>query len=164
VFTVANYNIQIALLVAVVFACHSSHAHSQSASANDNPPGNDAIVHQLGQDQRAVIEQNNIAGGLLSGAIQQQGVGNSASMSLEGGNLTGSILQDGNDNSATLEVRDRDNRGAIEQYGNANSGGLRVEGDGKDVTLIQQGGVQNHGAIKIGGDTPGGLPIIIRQY
>ena len=84
-------------------------------------------------------------------------------MLLEGGNLAGSILQRGNDNDAALEVRDVNNRGAIKQYGNENSGALKVDGYGQDVTLIQQGSVQNQVAIHIGGDTPGGLPITIRQ-
>ncbi len=84
-------------------------------------------------------------------------------MSLEGGDLSGSIIQSGNDNQATLEISDEHNRGAIEQYGDGNSAGLRIDGHGKDVTLIQQGNSQsNGGPIRIGGDAAGG-PITIRQ-
>jgi hypothetical protein len=141
-------------------------ANAQSPTSNTLGVGeNEALILQLGEGQRAAIEQRNLDGGLLSGAIKQFGIGNEASILLEGGSLSGSILQDGNDNAATLEVRDRNNHGAIEQYGDANSGGLQIAGEGKDVTLIQQGDVQNQGLpIKIGGDTPSGLPITIRQY
>jgi hypothetical protein len=154
------------LLAAVLLAAYPAYAEEPSHLGDDlglGPASNQATITQIGQDQRATIEQHNIAGGLLTGAIKQRGSGNEASMLLEGGNLAGSILQRGNDNDAALEVRDQNNRGAIKQYGNSNSGGLKVDGYGQDVTLIQQGGVQIPGAIRIGGDTPGGLPVTIRQ-
>lgn len=127
--------------------------------------GNAAIINQFGEAHRASIEQLNTQGGLLSGSIQQGGFGNNASISLEGGDLSGSIIQSGSHNDATLDIRDEHNQGAIEQYGNGNSAGLQIEGYGKDVTLIQQGNGHSNGSpIRVGGDTPGGLPITIRQY
>lgn len=150
-------------LTLFVLSLGCAEARAQNVDASNGNSENLATITQIGQDQRATMDQHNIAGGLLTGTIQQQGIGNKAGMSLEGGNLTGNILQYGNDNDATLEVRDRNNRGAIEQYGNGNAGGLKVDGYGQDVTLIQQGSVQSPGAIHISGDTPGGLPITIRQ-
>lgn len=126
---------------------------------------NKAIIDQIGEAQRATIQQHNVQGGLLSGMIRQEGLDNNASISLEGGNLSGSVVQYGIDNKAALEVRDEHNQGAIEQYGNGNSAGLQIEGYGKDVTLLQQGDGHGNGSpIRVGGDTPGGLPITIRQY
>lgn len=154
---------QLMLVAALAVLGHAAHAEPQDLTADS--PENQALITQLGQNQRAAIEQRNIEGGLLSGTIAQSGTGNEASILLQGGDLSGSILQAGDDNEAALEIRDRDNRGAIEQYGNANSGALQITGEGKDVTLIQQGGVQTGGLpIKIGGETPSGLPIVIRQY
>ena len=154
------------LLAAILLVANAVSAEEPSHLGDDLGLGaasNKATITQIGQDQRATIEQHNIAGGLLTGAIKQRGSGNQASMLLEGGNLAGSILQYGNDNDATLEVRDQNNRGAIKQYGNGNEGGLTVDGYGQNVTLIQQGSVQSPGAIHISGDTPGGLPITVRQ-
>jgi hypothetical protein len=144
---------------------------SPPANAQSHGPGDPggraesrAFITQIGDAQRAVIEQHNIYGGLLNGAIQQKGIGNNATVSLEGGDLTGSVVQRGNDNQATLEIRDEHNRGAIQQYGDRNSAGLQIDGYGKDITLIQQGNGHSYsGPIKVGGETPGGLPITIRQ-
>ena len=144
-----------------------THANAQSHGPGDlgGRAESQAFVTQIGDAQRAAIEQHNIYGGLLNGAIQQKGIGNNATVSLEGGDLSGSIVQNGNDNQATLEIRDQHNRGAIEQYGDRNSAGLLIDGHGKDVTLVQQGNDHAYtGPIKVGGDTPGGLPITIRQY
>jgi hypothetical protein len=138
-----------------------THANAQSHGLGAE---SQAFVTQIGDAQRAAIEQHNIYGGLLNGAIQQNGIGNNAAISLEGGNLSGSIVQSGNDNQATLEIRDEHNRGTIEQYGDSNSAGLRIDGHSQDVTLIQQGnGHAYTGPIRVGGDTPGGGPITIRQ-
>jgi hypothetical protein len=151
-------------MVMVLLGVSALHAHAQSPTAAP-PSANQAFITQLGQDQRAIIEQRNIAGGLLQGSIQQNGIGNEASISMEGGDLSGSISQSGNDNNATLEIRDRNNRGAIEQYGDGNVGGLVIQGESKDVTLIQRDGVQNFGyPIRVDGNLPSGLPITIRQY
>ena len=155
------------LALAALFALIPVQAVAQSHLVADDhlEAGNAAIITQSGDAHRASIEQLNIQGGLLSGSIQQGGLGNTASISLEGGDLSGSIIQHGSHNDATLDIRDEHNQGAIEQYGNDNSAGLRIEGYGKDVTLIQQGNGHGNGSpIRVGGDTPGGLPITIRQY
>ena len=137
-------------------------ASAQSAGP-DLGPSNHSVINQIGEAQRATIEQTNILGGLLAGSILQNGIGNNASISLEGGDLSGSIAQDGTDNQATLEIHDEHNRGAIEQYGDGNSAGLQIDGHGKDVTLIQDGNGHTYaGPIRVGGDGMGG-PITIRQ-
>ena len=144
-----------------------THANAQSHGPGDlvGRAESQAFVTQIGDAQRAAIEQHNIYGGLLNGAIQQKGFGNDATVSLEGGDLSGSIVQSGNDNQATLEIRDEQNRGAIEQHGDGNSAGLRIDGYGKDVTLIQEGnGHAYTGPIRVGGDAPAGQMISIRQY
>ncbi len=143
----------------------TAYATEPSLSQVDLETENQVFINQIGEAQSATIEQTNIHGGLLNGSIQQNGIGNNATMSLEGGDLSGSIIQSGNDNQATLEIRDEHNRGAIEQYGDGNSAGLRIDGYGKDVTLIQQGnGHAYAGPIRIGGDAAGGQPITIRQH
>lgn len=141
------------------------------ASAEDTPyelasPAiNEATITQIGEEQRARIDQHNIRGGVLSGMIYQRGIGNEASLTMQGGNLDGRIIQYGDDNSAQLMIRGDDNSGTIAQFGNDNSAGLRIDGSGKDVTLIQQGdGHSFHRPIRVGGETPGGLPMVIRQY
>ncbi len=153
----------LALTVLLVLMPVGPNAQAQPPGEGPLSPANQAFITQLGETQRATIEQTNIHGGLLNGSIQQNGVGNNATISLEGGDLSGSIIQSGNDNQATLEISDEHNRGAIEQYGDGNSAGLRIDGYGKDVTLIQQGNSQsNGGPIRVGGDTAAG-PITIRQ-
>lgn len=148
-----------------MFGTASIHAENMSVGEAAPDSENKAFIAQIGEAQRAAIEQHNIYGGLLSGAIQQSGIGNHASISLEGGDLSGSITQNGHDNQATLEIGDEHNRGAIEQYGDRNSAGLLIDGHGKDVTLVQQGNDHAYtGPVKVGGETPGGLPITIRQY
>jgi len=154
------------LALTVLLALKPAHAYAQTQTSEEGAlrPANRAFITQIGDAQRAVIEQHNIYGGLLNGAIQQKGIGNNATVSLEGGDLTGSVVQRGNDNQATLEIRDEHNRGAIQQYGDRNSAGLQIDGYGKDITLIQQGNGHSYsGPIKVGGETPGGLPITIRQ-
>ena len=140
-------------------------AHAQSQSLADGP-ANQAIITQIGEAQRATIEQRNILGGLLNGSIQQNGVGNEASILLKGGDLSGGIMQNGNDNQATLEINGERNNGAIQQRGDGNIAGLQIGGYGTDVTLIQNGtGPAYSGPIKVSGDAPGGgLPITIQQY
>lgn len=153
--------------MSALLALMTTHAGAQSHGAGDLRvrTENQAFITQIGDAQRAAIEQHNIYGGLLNGAIQQRGIGNDASISLEGGDLSGAVIQSGNDNHATLEIRDEHNRGAIEQYGDSNAAGLQIEGYGRDVTLIQQGNRHgNDSPIKVDGKTPGSLPITIRQY
>jgi hypothetical protein len=155
------------LMVAAQLTGTAAHAYAQSENLLDGNlgAGNQASINQIGEVQRAAIEEHNILGGVLYSSIQQNGMGNKASVTLEGGDLSGSIVQNGNENRATLEIRDEHNRGSIEQYGNSNATGLQIDGRDKDVTLIQQGsGHAYGGSIKVGGDTPGGLPITIRQY
>ena len=150
--------------LATLLTLMPANAHAQSASP-DLGRSNQVVITQIGEVQRAAIDQQNIHGGLLYGAIQQNGLGNDASISLEGGDLSGSITQNGNNNQATLEIRDEHNRGMIEQYGDGNSVGLQIQGYGKDITVIQEGNGHSFSSpIKVGGDTPGGLPITIRQY
>ena len=154
--------LRIAPLVVMALMSVHVHAQSQSAANVEHGPTNQAFITQLGQAQTAIIQQRNVQG-LLYGSIQQSGVGNNASISLEGGDLSGGIVQSGNDNQATLEIRDEHNRGAIEQYGDGNSAGLQIDGHGKDVTLIQDGNGHTYaGPIRVGGDGMGG-PITIRQ-
>lgn len=154
------------LASALLAAAHPASAQSPSPLDVDLGPGtNEAFISQQGQGQRATIEQRNIEGGLLSGAIRQTGSGNQADMLLEGGDLAGSIDQVGDGNAASLEVRGQGNRGAVVQSGDGNAGGLVVNGQGQDVTLFQEGGVKTQGApISINSDTPTGQPIIVRQY
>jgi hypothetical protein len=178
------------LVASVLLAAGHIPASAQSPSALDvdlGPGINEAFISQLGENQRASVEQRNAGGGLLSGKISQSGSGNAAAILMQGGSLSGSINQAGSDseanllldgsdlagsitqfddkNAATLEVRGQSNRGAIEQFGGGNSGALIVKGYGQDVTLIQGGGVSSQTApISIGSDTPTGLPITIRQY
>jgi hypothetical protein len=153
------------LAFALLAAAHLP-AGAQSPLDVDLGPGmNEAYISQHGQNQRATIEQRNVEGGLLSGAIRQTGSGNRADVLLEGSDLAGSIDQVGNDNAASLEVRGTGNRGAVVQSGDANADGLVVKGYGQDVTLIQEGGVKSQGApISINSDTPTGQPIIVRQW
>jgi hypothetical protein len=157
-----------ALLTSALLAAVHHPASAQSPSPLDVDLGhgtNEAFISQQGQGQRATIEQRNIEGGLLSGAIRQNGSGNQADLLLEGGDLAGSIDQVGSDNAASLEVRGHGNRGAVVQSGDGNAGGLVVKGQGQDVTLFQEGGVKTQGApISINSDTPTGQPIIVRQY
>ena len=155
------------LIFLVLFMVVRASADEQSSGFADNDPGpdNKAFISQLGMAQKATTDQRNIAGGLLHSTIQQNGIGNSANVSLEGGDLSGGVIQSGNDNQATLEIRDEHNRGTIEQYGDGNSAGLRIDGYGKDVTLIQEGnGHAYAGPIRVGGDAPAGQMISIRQY
>ena len=154
-----------ALVICTVLVASPANAQQQDGTEVDPGPSNRAFITQLGEAQRATIEQHNILGGLLSGAIQQNGIGNNASISLEGGDLFGSVTQTGDGNQAVLEIRDEHNRGTIEQYGDGNSAGLRIDGYGKDVTLIQEGnGHAYAGPIRVGGDAPAGQMISIRQY
>ena len=154
------------LILMLLVALVPLRANGQSQSlAEDLGRQNQAFITQIGEAQRAGIEEHNIRGGLLYGSIKQNGIGNNSNISLQGGDLSGSIVQNGNDNQATLEIRGHENRGVIEQYGDRNSVGLEIQGEGKDVTLIQQGNDHIYaGSIKVGGETPAGLPISIRQY
>lgn len=125
---------------------------------------NQAYITQIGEQQRAAIDQKNLHGGVLSGVIHQQGVGNEATIMMEGGNLAGTITQAGNDNEASLEIYDENNSGTITQTGDDNSAGLRIEGYAQDVTLEQNGsGLTYDRPFVVGGDAPPGA-ITIRQY
>ena len=140
----------------------------QAVQAGEQKDGfsaeNQAYVTQIGEQQRAVIDQKNLHGGVLSGAIQQHGGGNGAALTMEGGNLTGTVTQTGDNNNATLEIYDENNSGAIAQTGDDNSAGLRIEGYGQDVMLEQNGsGLTYDRPVVVGGDAPPGA-ITIRQY
>lgn len=153
------------LALVAAFALGQTPANAQSPLDAENQ----ALITQLGDNQRAAIEQRNLEGGLLSGVITQLGDRNTASMLLEGGDLSGDILQHGNDNAAALIIDGRNNSGRIVQDNGGNSGGLQITGEGKDVTLMQHGGVQatDGTPIRIGGDMPGGMDgrtIMIQQY
>jgi hypothetical protein len=162
----SNIGFSYILALAALLALSPAQAVAESKLRADQlETKNKAIVDQIGEVQRATIEQHNVQGGLLSGTIRQDGLDNNASISLEGGDLSGRVVQYGIDNKAALEVRDDHNQGAIEQYGDGNSAGLQIDGYGNDVTLLQQGDGHSYGSpIRVGGDTPGGLPITIRQY
>ena len=154
----------LALIALITLMAPHANAQSPTTVEAGLSAENQAFITQIGEGQRAAIEQTNIHGGLLTAAIQQNGVGNNASISLEGGDLFGSVTQIGDGNQAVLEIRDEHNRGTIEQYGHGNSAGLQIEGYGREVTVIQEGnGNAYSGPIKVSGDTPGG-PITIRQH
>lgn len=178
------------LAASVLLAAGHLPASAQSASPLDvdlGPGINEAFVSQLGENQRASIEQRNIRGGLISGRINQTGSGNEARMLMQGGllsggidqsgsdnkadmllegsDLSGAIAQDGDRNTGTLEVRGHHNRGVLQQSGSDLTGGLIVEGQGTEVIYSQSNSAPGQTApVTIGSDTPTGMPIIVRQY
>lgn len=93
--------------------------------------GGIASISQVGDTNRATIEQKYVASGALTGAqnsaiVSQSGINNQTDITQEGNSLTATVTQNGADNTSH-----------ITQYGSGHNADVQQIGTGWAITITQ---------------------------
>jgi Curlin associated repeat len=118
-------------------------------------PDNLSSIDQIGEGNRASVQQHFLAGdGMNAAMTSQNGIGNQSDIAQDGSALSASVEQSGADNRAIIEQNGLGHEAGITQYGDGLTAKITQDGVGKTFSIIQDN--------MYGAETKN--PVIVHQY